>query len=59
MSRDVKPLHSKRQVDIAGMNFRNGNYSQNDLEIIYNWRASHNHILNSWQATLSVRPETC
>lgn len=34
---------------------RNGNHTEEDLEIIENWRASHNHTLNSWQATLRSR----
>ncbi|MEM6812252.1 MAG: RelA/SpoT domain-containing protein [Pseudomonadota bacterium] len=55
MSRDTKPLYSKSQVNRAGKNVREGSYSEEDINIIENWRASHNHILNSWQSTLRNR----
>ncbi|WP_417788983.1 RelA/SpoT domain-containing protein [Terasakiella pusilla] len=55
MSRDVFPEYSKTRVDRAGAAVRRGTDTPEDLEIIENWRASHNHILNSWQATLRGR----
>lgn len=55
MSRDIKPLHSKGHIDRAGDNVRKNCAEDRDIEIIENWRASHNHILNSWQATLRNR----
>jgi putative GTP pyrophosphokinase len=86
MSRDIKPLNSKRRIDRAGNNIRaylltsespeqatdfvqfkisgfgltempllNKCAQDEDIGIIENWRASHNHILNSWQATLRNR----
>ncbi|MFM7631157.1 MAG: hypothetical protein ACKO43_05030, partial [Alphaproteobacteria bacterium] len=55
MSRDIKPQHSKARIDLAGNNIRNNCAQDEDIKIIENWRASHNHILNSWQATLRNR----
>lgn len=55
MSRDIKPHYSRNQVNKAGKNIRNKNYSVDDLVIINNWRAAHNHILNTWQKNLRNR----
>ena len=55
MSRDIFPKYSKARVDKAGASVRCGTHTVDDLVIIENWRASHNHILNSWQATLRRR----
>jgi ppGpp synthetase/RelA/SpoT-type nucleotidyltranferase len=55
MSRDIKPCYSKSVVNQAGENIRKNQFTDDDVNIIENWRASHNHILNSWQATLRNR----
>lgn len=55
MRKDTKPNYSKSRVSLAGANVRNSCASEQDTLIIENWRASHNHILNSWQATLRNR----
>lgn len=55
MSRDIKPRYSKREVARAGEQVRDGVGDARDIAIIENWRASHNHVLNSWQATLRNR----
>jgi ppGpp synthetase/RelA/SpoT-type nucleotidyltranferase len=55
LSRDIKPLYSKTLVTKAGDRVRSNTMTDEDVKIIENWRASHNHILNSWQATLRGR----
>lgn len=53
--RDTKPEYNPSAVRRAGERVRKGNFDEDDIKIIENWRASHNHILNSWQATLRAR----
>lgn len=58
--RNIEPLFSLKQVDKAANNARtalmsNLNVAAEDEEIIENRRASHAHILNTWQATLRGR----
>lgn len=55
MSRDIFPIYSKTKVENAGKNIRKGIFTEEDIKIIENWRISHNHILNSWQAILRNR----
>lgn len=55
MTKDIPLNFSKSRIDKAGDAVRNQTSSKEDLEIIENWRASHNHILNSWKATLRGR----
>ncbi|HEY9687917.1 MAG TPA: RelA/SpoT domain-containing protein, partial [Coleofasciculaceae cyanobacterium] len=38
-----------------GDKVRLNEYTDEDVKIIENWRGTHNHILNSWQATLRNR----
>jgi putative GTP pyrophosphokinase len=52
---DIAPLSSKRRINIAGERIRNGTSTAEDLVVIENWRASHAHILNTFQATLRRR----
>ena len=55
MSRDIKPEFPREAVNRAGNNVRLERATNEDILIIENWRASHNHILNSWQASLRKR----
>lgn len=47
--------YSKGQINRAGDDARTGNPSEESLQIINNWRASHAYILNTFQATLRNR----
>jgi putative GTP pyrophosphokinase len=51
----VKPAHSKGRVNRAGIAVRNGNASDDDMDVLNNWRAAHKYILNTFQATLRHR----
>lgn len=55
MRKDIEPEHSKSRVNQAGDSIREETATPEDMLVIENWRASHNHILNSWQATLRNR----
>lgn len=55
MSRDTYPEYTKKRVNKAGDNVRSKAATNEDLLVIENWRASHNHILNSWQSILRAR----
>lgn len=47
--------YSKGQINRAGNEARAGNPSNEAMDIINNWRASHAYILNTFQATLRNR----
>ena len=51
----ISPEHSKSAVNRAGKKVRQGCQSDEDVAIIENWRASHNYILNTFQANLRKR----
>jgi len=53
--REISPQNSKSRVNRAGQNLANGVATREDMEAIENWRASHNHILNTFQANLRRR----
>ena len=53
--REISPQNSKSKVNQAGRNLSTGHASRHDMDIIENWRASHNHILNTFQANLRRR----
>lgn len=55
MSRDTKFDYSKSALNKAGKNVRLNQETIDDIKVIENWRASHNHILNSWQSNLRNR----
>lgn len=55
MSIDTYPLYKKSKVDAAGRRIRKGVATSEDTEVFENWRASHIHILNTFQATLRRR----
>ncbi|NCC21594.1 MAG: (p)ppGpp synthetase [Alphaproteobacteria bacterium] len=55
MSRDIYPQYSNTRINNAGKKVRDGVECLDDLVIIENWRASHNHVLNTWQASLRNR----
>lgn len=48
----IYPLHSKKRVSKAGNAVRQHEETPEDVEVIENWRASHNYVLNTFQATL-------
>jgi hypothetical protein len=47
--------YSKGQINRAGAAVRARTYTDDDLELINRWRASHAYILNTFQATLRNR----
>jgi ppGpp synthetase/RelA/SpoT-type nucleotidyltranferase len=47
--------YSKGQINRAGNEVRTGAPSEEALEVINNWRASHAYVLNTFQATLRNR----
>lgn len=51
----IAPAHSKSQVTKAGDRIRNGTASEADFEILENWRASHSHVMNTFQANIRRR----
>lgn len=51
----VSPNFSKSRVNRAGNAIGQGNPTQEDIEVMENWRASHAYILNTFQATLRNR----
>src|SRR6056297_3370915 len=53
--REISPQNSKSRVNQAGRNLAANSASKEDMDIIENWRASHNHILNTFQANLRRR----
>lgn len=55
MARSTAPEFSRGQVKRAGRNVRNDEASPEDHQIIENYRASHTHVLNAFQASLRNR----
>jgi len=55
MSRQIPPLNSKTSVNRAGKRLALGEEMPSDLEVIENWRAAHNYVLNTFQASLRNR----
>lgn len=53
--REIFPSNSKGRVNRAGENLAKKKATAEDLSTIENWRASHNHILNTFQANLRRR----
>jgi len=52
MSRGIVFEHTKGEVNRAGTRLGEGNESADDLAVIENWRAAHNYVLNTFQASL-------
>lgn len=48
----IYPVFSKKRVSRAGDAVRNNAESDEDVDVIENWRASHNYVLNTFQATM-------
>ena len=46
---------SKKRVDRAGNNFRDGKENEEDAEVLQKWRASHRQVLNTFQTLLRNR----
>lgn len=55
MSIEIFPEHSKSAVNRSGRRLALGTASAADLNVISNWRAAHNHVLNTFQANLRRR----
>lgn len=58
--RQIYPQFSKKEINRAAMNIgitlkKHGFISSEDEDIVENWRASHTHILNTWQFILRNR----
>lgn len=48
----IEPEYSRSRVNGAGDRVRSGNYDEEDLAVIENWRASHAYILNTFQVNI-------
>lgn len=48
----IFPRYSRSRVTKAGTAVREGAETAEDTDVIENWRASHNYVLNTFQATL-------
>lgn len=55
MARSTAPEFSKGRVRRAGRALRNGDAAPEDLAVVENFRASHGHVLNAFQASLRNR----
>lgn len=55
MSRDIFPEFSKGRVNRAGESLAQGTLSSEDITVIENWRAAHNYVLNTFQASLRIK----
>ena len=58
--RQIYPKFSKKEINKAASNLgrtlkEHGFISASDEDIVENWRASHTHILNTWQVVLRNR----
>ena len=49
------PGGSRQRVTTAGNRVREGNPTEEDLEVIDTWREAHRHVINSFQAFLRNR----
>lgn len=54
-AKSLFPGGSKKRVTRAGAAVRNGTASEEDLEVIEEWRAAHRSVLNTFQAILRNR----
>lgn len=52
---EITPEFSKGEVNRAGRRLAERRATQHDLAVIENWRAAHNHVLNTFQANLRRR----
>jgi putative GTP pyrophosphokinase len=55
MARSTEPEFSRKRVNSAGRAVRNGNATHEDHHVIENFRVSHVHVLNGFQASLRNR----
>jgi len=55
MFNDIRPKYSKKRINKAGERIRARNPELEDYQAVEHWRASHSHILNTFQATLRGR----
>lgn len=57
-SDSLKCTYKRSRINAAGRRIRHNQMNSNDIEVVENWRASHNKILNDWQSTLRNRSKT-
>lgn len=50
-----EPVDSKNAVRRSGKHIREGNFEQEDIDVLNRWRAAHGYIINTFQATLRNR----
>lgn len=55
MSLGIYPEHSRNRVQSAGDRIRKGTATAEDMAVLDNWRASHAHVINTFQANLRRR----
>ncbi len=55
MSLGIFPEHSRNRVQSAGDRIRRGTATHEDMAVLENWRASHAHVINTFQANLRRR----
>jgi putative GTP pyrophosphokinase len=55
MSRDIFPEFSKGAVNRAGARLADGEIVPEVTAILENWRAAHNYVLNTFQASLRIK----
>jgi putative GTP pyrophosphokinase len=55
MSRDIFPEFTKGAVNRAGANLASESLTPDDVAVIENWRAAHNYVLNTFQASLRIK----
>lgn len=51
----IYPGGSKSRVDLAGKNVRDNKFTDEDLDVIDQWREAHRIVLNTFQAILRMR----
>lgn len=51
----ITPQFSRKRVQRSGDRIREGTSTEEDMEVLENWRAAHAHIINTFQANLRSR----
>lgn len=54
-AKGIYPTYTKSRVKKAGQSVKKNRFSAEDLTVIENWRASHSHVINTFQANLRRR----
>lgn len=55
VSQGIAPKYSRSRVTKAGDNIRANTATDEDMKVLENWRASHVHVVNTFQANLRRR----